>query len=136
MSTAIKNKLKGGLEPRVYDKLLTFKDKNFVVEYETEKLEYSIPGNYCPDFPLTVDGHKVYLEVKGYFDDQALKKMDAVTKAYPELDIRMVFEKDNKLSRRKRKKYSDWCNERNIPWILLKNLTKDWIKIRWAKVLP
>lgn len=60
-------------------------------EYETERIPYSILGNYIPDFIISLGEHKIYVEAKGYFRIDAKRKMIAVKKQHPELDIRFVF---------------------------------------------
>lgn len=68
--------------------------KKIKVEYETEKIPYVINGNYIPDFILSnadYTGKKIYIEAKGHFRPEAKRKMVAVKKLHPELDIRFVF---------------------------------------------
>ena len=128
MSKRIRHNLKGGLEPRVYDTLLAFKGRDYKISYESEVIKYFIEGNYLPDWVLeTKDGRTIFIEVKGYFRPNDLKKMDAVKKSNPDLNLKMVFEKNNRLPKAKVKRDSDWCEERNVPWILLKDITKEWI---------
>lgn len=60
--------------------------------YESEKIPYVIAGNYNPDFVIkTKAGKKIYLETKGYFRPEHKRKMKAVKKMHPELDIRIIF---------------------------------------------
>ncbi len=61
------------------------------VAYETVKIPYVIEGNYIPDFILTSDTKTIYLETKGHFRPEAKRKMVAVKKLHPHLDIRIVF---------------------------------------------
>ena len=57
-------------------------------EYESEKLSYVIEAKYIPDLKVGND----YVEAKGYFPSDQRRKMKAVKKAYPELDIRIIFQ--------------------------------------------
>lgn len=53
-----------------------------------------IEGNYIPDFILSsrnYSGKKIYIEAKGHFRPEAKRKMVAVKKLHPDLDIRFVF---------------------------------------------
>lgn len=53
-----------------------------------------IHGNYIPDFILSrkdFTGKKIYIEAKGHFRPEAKRKMVAVKKLHPDLDIRFVF---------------------------------------------
>lgn len=60
-------------------------------KYESEKITYLIAGHYIPDFVLNTRLGKVYLETKGHFRPEAKRKMAAVKKLHPELDIRILF---------------------------------------------
>ena len=58
-------------------------------EYETHKVAYTIQHNYNPDFVL-VNG--VMLETKGYWDSEDRRKIKAVMRDNPDIDLRMVFQ--------------------------------------------
>ena len=58
-------------------------------EYETHKVAYTIQHLYNPDFVL-VNG--VMLETKGYWDSEDRRKIKAVMRDNPDLDLRMVFQ--------------------------------------------
>ena len=62
-------------------------------EYETLKLDYTIKAVYTPDFILP---NGVILEAKGYFKPEDRRKMLAVKKQHPDLDIRLVFQQPHK----------------------------------------
>lgn len=83
-------------------------------KYETEVLQYLLPKRYKPDFILLKDGHKIYLEVKGYFRFGDQQKMRAVKACNPELDIRMYFPKDNRVQTSQMLN-SEWCRKYNFP---------------------
>ncbi len=86
-------------------------------EYETEKLKYVLVKNYIPDFVLTKrDGKKIYIEVKGYLRPADRTKMKAVKQLDPDLDIRIVFAKDNKIYKNSKTLYSDWAKKNNFPY--------------------
>jgi predicted nuclease of restriction endonuclease-like RecB superfamily len=59
--------------------------------YESAKIPYVIAGHYIPDFIIETKTGKVYLETKGHFRPEAKRKMAAVKKMHPELDIRIIF---------------------------------------------
>lgn len=61
------------------------------VKYETEKIPYVIAGHYIPDFILETPLGKIYVEAKGYFRPEAKRKLIAVKKQHPEMDLRIVF---------------------------------------------
>lgn len=90
--------------------------------YEVDRISYSIPRAYVPDFK--VGGW--YLEVKGYFRAEDRVKMAAVKRCNPELDIRFYFPQDNRLSSKHQMRYSDWCDKHGFPFAI-GSIPKDWI---------
>lgn len=83
-----------------------------VVEYETEKLPYTVEKVYIPDF-IVYDkfGNKIYIEAKGRFTSSDRTKMLRVKEQNPEKDIRLVFMQDNYLTKKKLKRYTEWATE-------------------------
>lgn len=81
-------KLKNKFEKRIY-RLLKKLAKS--VKYEAEKIPYVIAGHYIPDFTVNTPSGKIYLETKGHFRPEAKRKMAAVKRQHPELDIRIIF---------------------------------------------
>ena len=77
--------MRSKLEENIADLL---EELNVDYEYESEKLSYVIEAKYIPDFKVG----DVYLEAKGYFPSDQRRKMKAVKKANPELDIRIIFQ--------------------------------------------
>jgi hypothetical protein len=80
--------------------------------------------DYLTDFYLKKK--KMYLETKGKFTSQDRTKMLAIINGHPELDIRMVFMRDNWITKKKKAKYSDWCNRHNIKYAIGK-VPEEWI---------
>lgn len=119
---------KSPLEHNVY-RYLQQKAKNakFNVAYETEKLDYILTRNYVPDFVLSFDdGRKIYIETKGHLRQEDRAKMLAVKNRHPDLDIRIVFSKDNRLNKRARSRYSDWAKRHGFPYAV-GTLPTDWL---------
>lgn len=87
------------------------------VSYEYEKLviEYNQIRTYTPDFRLP---NGIIVETKGKFTGADRTKHLLVKAQHPEYDIRIVFMRDNYLSKKSKKKYSDWCTRNNIKWAL------------------
>lgn len=95
--------------------------------YETEKLDYILTRNYVPDFVLSFDdGRKIYIETKGHLRQEDRAKMLAVKNRHPDLDIRIVFSKDNRLNKRARSRYSDWAKRHGFPYAV-GTLPTDWL---------
>lgn len=84
----MKKKTKNKFEARIFN-LLTRKKVPF--EYESEKIPYIFSGHYIPDFVITTSKGKVYIETKGYLRPEHKRKMVAVKKLNPSLDIRILF---------------------------------------------
>ena len=116
------SKYKSGLEQQVA-KLL----EGLVVSYEYEscKIPYTIQHNYHPDFILP---NHVHLEAKGYWSAPDRRKIAAVKKDNPELDLRMVFQAPfNKISKGSKTTYAIWCEKHDIPWTSFHNIPLDWL---------
>ena len=94
-------------------------------EYETEKLSYTIEHNYTPDFVLP---NYVYLETKGYWDAADRRKVLAVKRDNPEVDLRMVFQSPyNTISKKSKTTYAKWCEKHDIPWTAYHEIPLDWL---------
>lgn len=116
------------LEARILKEFLSlerstkFKD----LTYEEELLPYTLERNYVSDYVVTRrDGHKIYIEVKGYLRTDDEKKLIAVRRTNPDLDIRIIFDKDNKCSGRKMR-YSQWCHKYGFDYSI-GYLPKEWL---------
>ena len=94
-------------------------------EYEPTKVSYQIQHFYTPDFLLP---NHVYLETKGYWDAADRRKMKAVKKQNPDLDIRMVFQNPyNKISKKSKTTYAQWCERHGIPWTSWVDIPMEWL---------
>ena len=94
-------------------------------QYESEKLSYTIEHNYTPDFVLP---NYVYLEAKGYWDAKDRRKILAVKKDNPDLDLRMVFQAPyNKISKKSKTTYAQWCERHEIPWCAFHEIPLEWL---------
>jgi len=60
-------------------------------KYESEKVPYVLCCHYIPDFIVSTPLGKLYIECKGYLRNTDKRKLAAVRKQHPELDIRIVF---------------------------------------------
>ena len=115
-------KFKSKLEERVAD-LLT--NLGISYEYESTKVPYTIQHNYHPDFILP---NYVHLETKGYWSPEDRRKVLAVKRDNPDLDLRMVFQAPyNKISKKSKTTYAMWCEKHAIPWTSFHNIPLDWL---------
>ncbi len=88
--------------------------------YETEKIPYTISGNYIPDFIYVSRlGKTTYIETKGHFRPEAKRKMVAVKRQHPELDIRIVFYS-------KKLKDIKWAERYGFPYAI-DEIPKEWL---------
>ena len=115
-------KYRSGLERKVAD-LMTSLEVTF--EYETTKIPYVIEHNYIPDFILPTG---IMLECKGLWEPEDRRKMLAVMKQNPELDIRMVFLPPyNKISKKSKTTYAQFCERHGIKWTSFAEIPVDWL---------
>lgn len=77
--------MKGTFEERVIGDL---NQRGVPYQYEPDKVAYTVERFYIPDLLLGT----MYVELKGYFRQDAQRKMKAVKAQHPELDIRFVFQ--------------------------------------------
>ena len=113
---------RSGLEEKVADLMVELGVK---YEYESTKVPYVIQHNYTPDFLLP---NGVYLECKGYWDPDDRRKIKAVKEQNPDLDIRMVFQSPfNKISKKSKTTYAQWCDKHNILWTSFANIPLNWL---------
>lgn len=81
-----------------------------------------VARTYTPDFFLD---NGVIIESKGRFRPSDRTIIKDVIKSNPELDIRMVFEYNNWLTKKKKQRYSDWCDKQGIKYAL-KEVPEEW----------
>ena len=116
------SKFRSKLEEKVAD-LLFHLDVNY--EYETTKIAYTIPHNYCPDFILP---NGIILECKGYWDAADRRKIKSVKEQNPDIDLRMVFQSPfNTISKKSKTTYAKWCEQRGIPWTSFHEIPLEWL---------
>lgn len=99
--------VRSGLEDTVAKDLIA---RGVGYTYESEKLKYTVPASlhtYTPDFKLS---NGLIVETKGRFTAADRKKMLAVKKAHPDLDIRFVFSNSRtRITKTSKTTYGDWC---------------------------
>jgi predicted nuclease of restriction endonuclease-like RecB superfamily len=87
--------------------------------YESCRIPYVLTGHYIPDFILNTSEGTRYIECKGYLRPEHKRKMIAVKKCNPLLDIRLVFYAFNK-------KYIKWAEKNGFPWAV-EMVPKEWL---------
>lgn len=133
-----KNKYRSGFEERIAKQL---EDNGIEFTYEEEKYKYrtrvtmGICGKcnhttvyqqrtYTPDFKMVAAG--IRLEVKGRLTARDRTKLVAVKEQNPNLDLRLIFGADNKITKTSSTRYSDWANKYNFPYAM-KNIPVEWL---------
>lgn len=131
--------MRSGFEETVKKFLKKLKVK---FEYEPLRIPYVIEAEYIPDFVVFKKSHKgkkaltintlgdtFIIETKGILDASERHKLTAIKRSNPSLDIRLVFQADNYLSKLtkeqklkksegielKKMRYTDWAKLHNFP---------------------
>ncbi len=74
--------------------------------------------NYLCDFALTKEnGSIMFVETKGRFTGKDRVKHIALKKLYPDIDLRILFQQDGKVSNKTT--YSQWCEKQGIDYYCL-----------------
>lgn len=84
------------------------------LEYEPEAFTYVLERKYTPDF--YIPDLDIYLEAKGLFTSADRTKMLNFKRQYPTIDIRLIFMQDNWLSKKRKKRYSEWAKDNGFPY--------------------
>jgi len=107
----MKPKFRSNFEEHVYK---TAKRNKKTLEYEPFFIPYVMKGSYLPDYVLP---NGIIIEVKGYLDAAACKKMKAVKASNPHLDIRFVFQNANgKRNKRAKLRNYEWATRHGFKW--------------------
>lgn len=105
---AVRPRFKSGLEEQIADQIAA---KGLDVLYERSRVYYMYPARraeYRPDFILP---NGIIVETKGIFDAADRQKHLLIKRQCPELDIRFVFQRDNKLYAGSPTRYSQWAEK-------------------------
>jgi hypothetical protein len=114
--------MRSQLEAKIAE-FLQRRDINFA--YEPDKLPYTIDFEYIPDFRLP---NGIYLEAKGLLTYEDRRKMLAVKKHHPELDIRFVFMRpNNTIAKGSKTTYAQWSERNGFPWCNYQQIPSSWL---------
>lgn len=120
-------------------------DKGMSYEYEKYSYEYDEPlrknqarcaecgsstllrtGWYTPDFFLD---NGVIIESKGRFTAADRRKMVAVKEHHPDLDIKLLFMRNNRIHKNSQTTYVDWCDKHDYD-CAVKEVPDAWLRKR------
>lgn len=98
-------------------------------DYENRKLKYTVPARnatYTPDFEV---GH-IIIEAKGYFRSASdRQKLVLVKQTYPDLDIRLVFQKaSNPIYKGSPTTYAKWAEDHGFKWSDNGRIPDEWLE--------
>lgn len=118
---------KSTFEDRVAKKL---KDAGVSFQYEPHAIPYSVERKYIPDLLIG----SVYVELKGYFRQDAQRKMKAVKSQNPDLDIRFLFQRaSSPVQGAKVRKDGtkmtcrEWADRYGFVWAEGESIPQEWI---------
>lgn len=109
-------KVRNKFEKKIYQQLKKAKVK---FGYETERITYLLSGYYLPDFVISTGSGRIYIETKGYLRPEHKRKLAAVKKLHPEIDLRILFYAHNK-------KYIKWAEKNGFRYAV-DTIPKDWL---------
>ena len=105
-------------------------EKGVKFEFEPHSLPYSVTRDYIPDLLIG----EMYIEIKGYFRQDAQRKMKAVKKQHPNKDIRFLFQKgDSTIQGAKKRKdgtkmtCSEWAERYGFQYAEGEEIPEQWI---------
>lgn len=88
-------------------------------KYESDKIPYIISGHYIPDFVICTPNGKIFVETKGYFRPEHKRKMIAVKRLNPNIDLRILFYAPNK-------QYIKWAEKNGFKYAV-SVLPQEWL---------
>ena len=104
------NRYRSDLEGLVADQLEK-QEVKFTFEPKLNRIGYSVPKKYTPDFLLP---NGILIEVKGWFKAEDQRKHKLIKEQHPELDIRFVFQKLKNKVQGGRFTCEEWCKKYNF----------------------
>lgn len=82
------------------------------------------PSKYLPDFRLK---NGLLIEAKGRLTQKDRTKLLRIKEQHPDIDIRLIFQYDNKLTTASKTRYSEWATKHGFTWAMKK------IPVEWAQ---
>ena len=98
--------------------------RNVRYEYEGLEFPYVLHGTYHPDLQLLDSG--IVVELKGILDRESKRKMAAIRKQYPDLDIRFLFMDGNKKIPGSKQTHAQWAEKNGFKWAE-REIPQEWL---------
>lgn len=118
--------MKNNFERETYDALVKEFGKN-CVKYEHDQFLYSTEHLYTPDFTVFTDDGVFHVESKGFLRPDHRRTLLAVVNQWSDpaiaIDLRLLFQKDQKVRKGGKMKYSDWAKKEGLRYAVgVKNI--------------
>ena len=96
------------------------------LEYEPYHLKGTILTHvkYLPDFVSGPPTRPIIYETKGWFRAADRTKLKAIRESNPGIEIILVFQRDNYLTKARSMKYSQWCIKNSFSYCVGVDLSK------------
>jgi hypothetical protein len=131
--------VRSGLEIKVAEQL---EDEGVKFEYEPRTFEWEDKQSrarclecgskevyqrrkYLVDFAV---GPSSYIETKGRLTSGDRKLLKGVRECNPDIDLRLIFDRDNKLSKQSKTRYSEWAAQFGFAYAIGGRVPPNWIK--------
>jgi len=101
-----------------------FKDNDVKYRYEPYGISFILEKQYVPDFVLD---NGIHIEAKGYLRPEDRRKLLSVKEQNPSLDLRIWFQKDGYLTKKKKVKYSEWAERNGFDYHIGDELPERWL---------
>lgn len=115
--------------------------KGITFKYEARTVDYVSPvrGGVCLKCSASSTGKRrkyladfsiggIILETKGKLDSPGRTKLIAIKKSNPELDIRLVFQRNNRIRRNSPVHYTDWAKANGFKHCVGTKLPAKWVR--------
>lgn len=97
-------------------------------DYEQHTVKYTVPSrvaSYRPDFVLT---NGIVVETKGRWVSDDRKKIELVRKQFPKLDLRILFMRDQPITKGSKTRYSTICQKLGVPFAVGQVIPDEWLE--------
>lgn len=104
----------------------TFSELYPKLQYETDKLKYTVEHTYNPDWTSKPG---VYFETKGLMTSADRAKHLHIKRQHPDVVVYLIFQNPGiKLSKVSHTTYGEWADKHDIPWATMETIPKAWLK--------
>ena len=115
-----RNQVRSGLEKRIRTDL---EEQGIPFKYEPCSFSYITEHKYTPDFLIG----STYIEIKGRLTATDRKKLVAVRNINPDLNLHILFQRDQPIRKGSKTYYSDWAKKNNFIFAIGEEIPKEWI---------